>query len=115
MPHVDEAGGDHSPFVDQLVGALRNAAEALVISDGVQAEQSIIRWLGEHTLVFRRLAFYLLAKYGEELGECRLVAVREENLSLQGCRYEYREFLKSQFDLLPEKQQRQIEHWILAL
>ena len=67
MPRIDEAGGDHSPFVDQLVGALGNAAEAIVISHDVQAEQFIFRWLGEHTLVFRRLAFYLLAKHGEEL------------------------------------------------
>jgi hypothetical protein len=115
MPPIDEAGGDHSPFPDQLVGALRDAVDALISSDTDQAEQLITRWLGERMLVFRRLAFHLLAKHGDLLGECRQHAVRQENLSLTGCRYEYREFLKSQFRQLPEDQQRQIENWILAL
>ena len=112
---IEEAGGQHDQFADQLVGALRDVSVSLITSDLPAASGFISRWLSDRLLVFRRLGFHLLAEHGTELGELRNEAVGKEHLELSDCYHEYRAFLKSQFRYLPEDQRRNIEDWILSI
>lgn len=112
---VEDAGGEHQPFGDQLVGALRDAIDSLIDTDIEKAKNITSRWLRDRLLVIRRIAIHLLAEHGDLLGDLRQLAVRRENLSLSESYHEFWRFLNSQFQFLPQEQKQQIEDWILSL
>lgn len=112
---IEEAGGQHQPFGDQLAGAIRDTLDYLIGSDIEKSMTIVSRWLGGRLLVFRRIALHFLAERGDLLGSLRQQAVRRENILLSDCYHEFWRFLNRQFQFLPQEQKLEVEDWILSI
>lgn len=107
-------GGEYASFDELLAAALRDAALALAEASAASAAKLIHRWLGDHDLIFRRLALHLLSIKGNDFPELRDKAFEPERFSVVGYELEARDFLRGQFSNLPLAQRLEIEEWILS-